>query len=382
MDSVVIAAGGTGGHVYPALAVAAELAGMSPGVPITFAGTSGGLESRVVPGAGYPFEAVRTAPWRRGRPWTIFSAAALAALGSMEARRMLARRRAGVVFSTGGYAAAPVLLAAFLARIPIVLHEPNARPGVVTRLFGRAAAQVTTGAEEAAQAFPPGRVRVTGVPVRRSVLAVPREEARRKLGLGEGFTVLVLGGSQGASALNAALEGAIPALGEAGIPLALVWLCGKRDFERSSAAARAARLAVKVFAYLDDMGSALGAADLVVARAGAGTVAELLAAGLPSILVPYPYAAADHQARNASVLAGRGAARVMPETELSPAALAGAISALARDGSSLAAMAESARALSRPDAASVVAGEILAVLTGVGPSTRPRDSLGAKGAAC
>ena len=216
------------------------------------------------------------------------------------------------------------------------------------------------------RAFPAGRVLVTGIPVRRSVLAVPREEARHRLGLGGEFTVLVLGGSQGAGAINGALVGALPLLRGAGAPLALVWLCGKRDFDRCSSAAESAGFPVKLFPYLDDMGMALGAADLAVARAGASTVAELLALGLPSVLVPYPHAASDHQARNAQVLADCGAARVLPETELTPESLAREISGLARDSAARAALSAGARSLGRPDAARAVAGEVLAVLAGGG----------------
>jgi len=364
MAAIVIAAGGTGGHLYPALAVAAELQAIAPDSPVVFVGTPGGMESRVVPAGGWTFLPVRAFPWRRARPWTIVSASLGAVAGSFSAMRILRRQDAGVVFSTGGYASAPVLLASAVSGVPIVLHEPNARPGVVTRIFGSVAARVTVGSAEAGRRFPKSRTEVTGVPVRRSLFAVGREEARKKLGLAGEFTLLVLGGSQGAGAINAALESALPRLAEARGRLSIIWACGKKDFDRARLAAASAPVPVKPYSYIDDMGSVLPACDAVVGRAGASATAEILAAGLPSLLIPYPFAAADHQRLNAEAIERAGAAKVLPEASLTPGLLAEEILALAGDGVKLASMAQCARATGKPDAARTVAQAVLSALMG------------------
>jgi len=360
VDAVVIAAGGTGGHLYPALAVAGELARLAPGLSVEFTGGAAGLEARVVPAESWPFTPFESAPWHRGRPLSMLTGGVRALRGAWRAKGWLRAKRARAVFSTGGFPGAPVLLAAAAARIPIVLHEPNLRAGIVNRVFGRVAACVTVGDEAAAGSFPRTRVRVTGVPVRRSVLEGDRARGRRMLGIeDEAFVVLVLGGSQGASAINRAVAEALPRLGSPGGPLSLVWLCGRAGEPAASAVADTAPVPVRVFGYLDDMASALAAADLVVARAGASTLAELSATGHPAILVPYPHAAADHQSRNAEAFARAGAAIVIPETELSGERLAAGIAALAGDRERLNTMARRSSALGRPDAARAVAQAIL-----------------------
>jgi UDP-N-acetylglucosamine--N-acetylmuramyl-(pentapeptide) pyrophosphoryl-undecaprenol N-acetylglucosamine transferase len=327
-------------------------------------GTENGFEARVVPAGGWEFEPVRARPWRRSRPWTLAGAALGAVAGAWKASRLLRRHHAGVVFSTGGYASAPVLLAAVVLRVPIVLHEPNAQPGVVTRIFGPLAARVTVVSDEAGRSFPRSRTEVTGVPVRRSLFTTGREEARKKLGLAGEFTLLVLGGSQGAGAINAALESALPLLAEARGRISIIWSCGRADFGRARAAAASAPVSVTAHSYIDDIGSVLPACDAVVGRAGASATAEMLVAGLPSLLVPYPFAAADHQRRNAEAIGRAGAARVLPESSLTGGLLAREILALAGDPAGLAAMADCARAAAKPGAARTVAGAVLAAMKG------------------
>lgn len=362
MASIVIAAGGTGGHVYPALAVAAELAELAPDSPIVFIGTATGLESRIVPAGGWTFEPVRAFPWRRSRPWTLVSASVGAVAGAWSAVRLLKKVNAGVVFSTGGYASAPVLLAAAVSGVPIVLHEPNARPGVVTRIFGRMASRVTVVSAEAGRRFPSSRTGVTGVPVRRSFASMGREEARKKMNLGGEFALLVLGGSQGAGAINLALESALPLLSGARGRLSIIWVCGKRDFDRARAAAGSAPVSVSPHSYIDDLGSVLPACDAVVGRAGASATAEILVSGLPSILVPYPFAAADHQRLNAEAIERAGAAKVLAERFLSGESLAHEILGLMSDPGKLAEMGRCARATGKPGAARTVAGEVLSAM--------------------
>jgi len=364
VGAVVIAAGGTGGHVYPALAAAREIALLDPSLDLLFLGSATGLEARVVPGEGFMFRPVSSGPWHRGRPWTILTGGLKALRGAVEARRAMREAGARAVLSTGGWAAAPALLAAFVGGIPIVVHEPNRAPGVVNRAFGRVAARVTVGDSDAARRFPAHRTVVTGVPVRKAVVEATREEARRRLGLGTASTVvLVMGGSQAARSINAATCEALPALAaERG--LELLWLCGASGLAECSAAAERAGVRAKVMAYLDDMGSGLAAADLAVARAGASTVAELAVARLPSVLVPYPQAAGDHQTANAQALERAGAAVLLSQASLSGAALAAAVLGLARDAGRRTVMAGHAGSLARPDAARRVAEETLATVRG------------------
>ena len=364
MASIVIAAGGTGGHVYPALAVAAELRALSPELEITFMGTEAGLESRVVPAGGWKFLPVKAYPWRRSRPWTLAIASLGAVTGAITASRILRRLGAGAVFSTGGYASSPVLLAAAVAGIPIVLHEPNAQPGVVTRMFGRMAARVTVVSGEAGRRFPASRTEVTGVPVRRSLFSVGREEARKNLGLAGEFTLLVLGGSQGAGAINTALVSALPHFKPAQGRLSIIWACGKKDYDRARDVARTASVTVKPFSYIDDMGTVLAASDAVLGRAGASATAEMLVAGLPALLVPYPFAAADHQRRNAEAIARSGAARVLPEASLTGESLAREVMALVDNPEMAEKMAAAARIAGKPDAARTVAGAVLSAMKG------------------
>ena len=264
------------------------------------------------------------------------------------------------MFSTGGYVSAPVLLAAASLRLPIVLHEPNRGPGLVNRFFGRMASRVAVGFEETAASFPAGRVRVTGVPVRRQILIRDREEARRALGLdGPAGVVLVFGGSQGASAINRVVIEALPRLASSLAGTALVWICGRKDRAECEAAARGSAMRVLLFEYLDDIGDALAAADVVVARGGGSTGAELLALGKPSVLVPYPHAAGDHQAKNAAALEREGAAVVLAERDLDGASLAETVAKLVADPFRRAELGRRAAAQGRPGAARAVAEMIL-----------------------
>ncbi len=364
---VVIAAGGTGGHVYPALAVAREIMELAPETEITFVGTATGLESRLVRDAGFRFQSVAASPWKRNSPATLVSGSLRAVRGAITASGILRRARVKVVFSTGGYVSAPTLLAAVIGRVPIVLHEPNAVPGVVTRIFSRWASVVTVGTESARRRVAGRRLRVTGVPVRRSLLESTREQIRRRFGIDDKTcVVIVMGGSQGSKAVNDAMAGALHRLESSSCPLAITWIRGGRETAPMPDRPTHPRVMVRVLEYVDDMGPLLREADLVVARAGASTVAELLAVGVPSILIPYPHAAEDHQRRNARDLAIAGATEVIEEPELTSALLAERILALAGDPGCRARMGEAARRAGRPDAARVIAAEVLGIMTGEG----------------
>jgi UDP-N-acetylglucosamine--N-acetylmuramyl-(pentapeptide) pyrophosphoryl-undecaprenol N-acetylglucosamine transferase len=352
---VVIAGGGTGGHVFPALALAEVLAGR--GVDVQMIGTAAGLEARVVPGAGYPLHTVAGAPVRGGGVTRALGGVLAAVRGVAAARRLLARLEPSVVVGVGGYASVAAVLAARLARIPTVLQEQNAIPGLANRLLGRLSRRICLGFAAAAGYFPRDRSVHTGNPIRAAVLR----------GTGPGTDLLVFGGSQGAHRINAAVVAALPQfaphLGTRGV----LHQTGVTELERVRRGYEAARVAADVRPFIDDMGSAYGRAALVVARAGAMSCAEVTARGLPAILVPYPHAADDHQRHNAATIVRAGAAEMILDAALDGPTLARAIVGLLDDPERCRRMAAASRTLGRPAAAAHVADEVLGVAAATGP---------------
>ena len=352
---VVIAGGGTAGHVFPAVALADRLSDDTD-VRVEFIGSSAGQEATLVPDAGYPFHGVAAAPLRR--ELSISSAKApFVAIGSVRACAPFVRD-ADVVVGMGGYASVPAALAARRARVPVVLHEQNAVPGLANRLLARIARSVGVSFADAAARFPVSvPVAVTGNPVRRQVLAVASTpeaiavQAWDALDLDPArATVVVFGGSQGALHVDQAIAGALEGLSSRG-DLQLLVLTGR---EKADVVARAAErpmdLRVRVLPYLERMELAYAVADLAVARAGATSIAEMTVCGLPSILIPYPHATEDHQTANARELVGAGAAELYADADLSSDGLARRILDLMDDDTRRAAMAARASAWSKPDA--------------------------------
>lgn len=354
---MIVAGGGTGGHLFPGLAVAECVAG-TDAAAVLFVGSTYGIEARVIPTTRFAF---RPLPIRglRGRGWR--GAAQLAVqlpAAVVSAWRIVGDFGADVVVGVGGYASFPVVLAAWLRRVPSVLLEQNAHPGLANRVLAKLARRVCTTFAEAAAYFPAGKVVLTGNPVRSFA---PTERAA-----GGAFTLLVFGGSQGAHHLNEAMADAADRLRAALPALRIVHQSGAADAAALRARYHALAMTAEVQPFIDDMGAAYAAADLVVCRAGATTVAELTVLGKPAILVPYPFAADDHQRANAEVLAARGAATVILDRELTGARLAEAIIELAGDRARLVNMAAAARALGVPDAAARVAATCRAVMRGGG----------------
>jgi UDP-N-acetylglucosamine--N-acetylmuramyl-(pentapeptide) pyrophosphoryl-undecaprenol N-acetylglucosamine transferase len=348
MTRVVIAAGGTGGHVFPALAVAAEL--RARGVEVHFLGTASGLEARAVPAAGFPLETVdmrglRGGGWRR---WAALPGALGRAVWA--ARSVLRRLRPAAVLAMGGYVAVPAGLAARLGGTRLLLHEQNAVPGLAIRALRGMAAAVFTGFPEAAEVLG-ARARWAGIPVRAELLALPAPEARYAEREGP-LRVLVFGGSQGARFLNQRVPAWLAGVGRA---VSVRHQAGERELDAVQAAYNDRGMAAEVTPFIDDMARAYAWADLVVCRAGAATVAELAAVGVPAVLVPYPYAVDDHQRRNAEALVSRGAALCVSQEEWDDAALAARLDGELGERARLAEMGEAARAFARPDAAAVVA---------------------------
>lgn len=324
---VVVTGGGTGGHVYPALAVARHLYDTHPGWEVLFIGSAAGPEAEVAGEYGVPFEGLDLSGLvGRGaldRPRALF----LFTRGVLRCRRILGEFRPACVVGTGGYAAAPACFAAKTLGIPIILHEMNYQPGIVTRILCRGAYAVAA-AQQGTEVLLPRRARVvvTGIPVRPEIEALAdsgwhaevREEACAVFGLERGReTLLVFGGSQGARALNDALWEVLPRLSERS-GLQVLHLTGKRAYEeprRSQAEERLAGkpLVYRAVAYVERMDLVYSVADMAVARSGAGTVAELVAASVPSVLVPYPYATGAHQEGNAELLGRLGVAKVIKQ---------------------------------------------------------------------
>ena len=353
--NVLIAAGGTAGHISPALALARALA-ETRHADVRFAGAPEGQEARLVPAAGFAFEPVEAAPFVRGISARNLTAPGVVLRSVRRARSLV--ERADVVVGMGGYVSVPVGIAALRARRPLVLHEQNAIPGLANRLFARPARAVALSFADAAAHLPRhARTVVTGNPVRRSITSVPAErerlakEAVDEFGLeADRRTIVVFGGSQGARRVNRAAAGAVRILADR-VDLQMLILTGPAHLELVRDAIPAGiALAVRVLPYLQRMELAYALADLVVCRAGASSVAEVAVCGLPSLLVPYPYATGHHQDANARALTRAGAAAVVADEAFTGALLASRIGELLADPARLSAMGERAGAWARPDA--------------------------------
>jgi UDP-N-acetylglucosamine--N-acetylmuramyl-(pentapeptide) pyrophosphoryl-undecaprenol N-acetylglucosamine transferase len=341
----LMAGGGTGGHVIPAIAVAQEL--QKRGHSVFFVGTERGLESRLVPAAG--FELRRIEIGGLNRVGVAQKLATLWRLPFVTAESMEFAREADAVFSMGGYVAGPPVIAAILRRRPVVVMEPNAIPGFTNRRIARFVARALVNFPETSRYFPPGRTEVTGMPVRAEFFEVkPRPRS-------ETLNVLVTGGSQGSRTLNRALQQSWPVFQRRGLRVRIVHQTGTQEFEATRDAFAQSGIDGEVVPFIRDMPAAFAQADLVICRSGAGTVSELAAAGKPSILVPFPFAADDHQTRNAQAMAEAGAARMLRDAEMNGDRLVHLIEEIS---GSLDRMGEAARKLARPGAASRAA-EIL-----------------------
>ncbi len=350
---VVLAGGGTGGHLYPALAVAERV--RAEGGTVLFVGTRRGLGARVVPEHGYRMAFVRARGLAGGVKGALL-AIAETTVGLAQSLVVLLREKPDLVIGSGGYVCVPVVLAASLLRIPAILLEQNAIPGKATRLLARVARKVCVSLPGSHHGLPRGRVEVTGNPVRQEILTRDRGQARQALDLAEGRTcVLVSGASQGAASLNRAVLQALPAWKAR--DWTILHLAGPSHLEEVSARARSlvsdSALDYRVIGYQEDMAGLYAAADLVVCRAGATTLAEVTSRGLPAILVPYPFAAERHQDRNAAVLEGHGAARVVAD-EVVEEALAQLVLDLVGDPGVMQRMARASRDLGHVDAAARV----------------------------
>ncbi|MGA7398428.1 MAG: undecaprenyldiphospho-muramoylpentapeptide beta-N-acetylglucosaminyltransferase [Candidatus Sulfotelmatobacter sp.] len=345
----ILAGGGTGGHVIPALAIANELK-KNYAAEVLFIGTARGIENRLVPAAGYPLQLVRVGALKNVSLMTRAKTAFDLPRAVWDAGRMLNEFAPDVVIGVGGYASGPAMMAALVKHIPTLAFEPNVVPGFANRVVARFVSGAAVHFEETAKYF--RHAQVTGVPVRRAFFDIPVLSSTKHGGTP---TLLVFGGSQGAHAINEAMIRCLPELRRQAPGIHIIHQTGERDYNDALAAYGELGESAEVFKFIEDMPGAFARADLVVCRSGASTVAEIAAAGKPAIFVPFPRAADDHQRVNAEALARSGAAVVVEESKLEGVWLAETISALLGDSRRLQGMSEAARGLAHPNAARDIA---------------------------
>lgn len=345
----LLAAGGTGGHVTPALEAARELS--ARGHRCVFVGTPRGVESRLVPRAGFELELLRTGPWNEVSLARKLRTLAMAPRALLSAAAIFDRHAPAAVFSVGGYASAPTIVVALARGVPLALLEPNAMPGLANRWAGPFADWAFVGFPQAARSFQSGKCEVIGIPVREEFFRLTKSKR------GEPPTLLITGGSQGAGRLNRAAAEALKIWAAAGRlrELRILHQTGTRDYEEVAEAYRIAGAQAEVRPFWDEMPRAFAQADLVVSRAGASAVGELCAAAKASILVPYPFAADQHQLRNARAMEQAGAARVELDAELDGRRLSEQVDRLFAEPGLIERMERAAAAMARPDASRRVA---------------------------
>jgi UDP-N-acetylglucosamine--N-acetylmuramyl-(pentapeptide) pyrophosphoryl-undecaprenol N-acetylglucosamine transferase len=352
----ILAGGGTGGHVIPAIAIAQELR-RRYAAEVLFIGTERGLEKRLVPAAGFPLQFVKIGALNKVGLSTRLKTMFNLPRALFDAGRMLNEFQPDVVIGVGGYASGPAMISALRRRIPTLAFEPNLVPGFANRMIARFVSAAAVHFEQTAQYF--RNPVVTGVPVRPAFFQIPRKPY-----VPATPTLLVFGGSQGARAINQAMVRAVPELMKRLPGLKVVHQTGERDYDQVYGAYAQAGIPAEVHKFIDDMPGFFARADLVLCRSGASTVAEIAAAGKPAVFVPFPLAADDHQRRNAEALEQAQAAVVIEETRLDEVWLVDSILALLEDPARLAGMAEAARAMAHPNAAKDIA-ELAAQVAGI-----------------
>ena len=364
--SVLIAGGGTGGHLYPGIAVARELMSRRSDVRVTFVGTASGIETRVIPREGLSLTLIRSAGLKGKSLPSIVRGIGLLPLSASDAWRVISSTRPSVVIGVGGYSSGPVVALAALRGIPTLLMEQNAMPGLTNRTLARVARAAAVTYEESL-AFFGGKGFVAGNPVRPEFFDETHVSGDDKGAYDEhgspqhAARVLVFGGSQGAHAINVAMVAAAPQLAAVTPRLAITHQTGERDVEMVRDGYRRAGLEARVEPFLFAMHGEMKAADVVVCRAGATTIAELAASGVAAILIPLPTATDDHQRKNAAALVRQGAAMMIEQRELTGDRLADAIVSLATDGARRHALKQAVRGFARRDAAKLIVDKVLEI---------------------
>lgn len=363
---IIVSGGGTGGHIYPAVTIANQIKEKQPDAEIIFVGTREGLECEIVPRYGYPIEFIEVAGFQRKLSLDTIKSAFKLLAGLIDALKLIRKIKPDLVVGTGGYVCGPVLFLAALQGIPTCIQEQNAMPGVTNKILAHFVKKVFLGYQEAGKYFGGNSEKIfTGNPIRKEILEVSRATAIEKFKLDPAKkTILVSGGSRGARSINDAM-----ALVETSLAgrsdVQVIHITGETGYEKFIGQVEKKVLMsdnIKVFRYMHDMPMALAAADLAIFRSGAIGLAELMARGIPSILVPYPYATANHQEHNARAVEGAGGAVVILDKELTGEILLKQIESLLADESKLQKMKDAAKALGRPEAAEDIARKVLALL--------------------
>jgi UDP-N-acetylglucosamine--N-acetylmuramyl-(pentapeptide) pyrophosphoryl-undecaprenol N-acetylglucosamine transferase len=365
---LIIAGGGTGGHLFPGIAVAEEFLARDRSNEVLFVGTERGIEARAVPAAGYRLEIISAAGIRGKGGFSQIKGIAMMIYGYAQSRKVLKAFRPDMVLGVGGYASLPMVLAARGMQIPRFIHEQNAIPGQTNRLLARFADRVFITLEESARYFPKESTLLTGNPLRKQILEMVEKanppsipplskggSERREQG---GFHLFIFGGSQGAHAINMAILDALPILKQSQTKLEIVHQTGENDHAEVTAAYRAAGLDARITPFISDMAAEYAQADLIICRAGATTIAEVTACGKTCLLIPFPHAVDDHQRRNAEALLKKDACFMMLERELTGETLAESIRTLAKDPDLVRRTGESAFILAKMDAAKIIVDEM------------------------
>jgi UDP-N-acetylglucosamine--N-acetylmuramyl-(pentapeptide) pyrophosphoryl-undecaprenol N-acetylglucosamine transferase len=374
---VGIAGGGTGGHVYPAIAVVESLSGVVEHVEITFVGTGRGLEKGIIGNLGYRMRRIISRPLPSRKNASFVFSLLCATVGFVQSLVIILRERFNVVIGTGGYASGPFVFAASVLGVPTLLIEPNSIPGRTTVLLARFVDEVALGFRESVRHFSKGtNLRVTGIPVRPRLLGARKTEGMRIFGFDpKKKTVFVFGGSRGASSINRAFVEAAEIL-QGKQEVQFLVQTGHKDYEYVSRALDKVDLSCKVYPYIDDIGCAYGVSELAVCRAGAATISELTACGLPSILIPYPHATWSHQEANARILETKGAAIVIKDEELTGKLLAQTIVNVISDPTTMGRMSVNSKKLARPDASGEIASRLVELATAKGRLAKLAAALG------
>ena len=358
MDKIVISGGGTGGHIYPAIAIANELRSLNPKLDIIFIGGKERLEAKIIPRYNFPFVAIPAEGFPRGLTLRWFKVIIKVLSGFINSIALLKQLKPKVVIGTGGYVCGPVLLGAVLLGIPAVIQEQNTVPGLTNRILGRFVDEIHIAFEEAAKYFKPERTLLIGNPIRREIANAKGDYG--KLGLNDAMlTIFVLGGSQGASRFSVAMMGALPLLEPFAHKIQIVHQARDDDIDEVKAQYASSNITNLVQPFFNNIHEIYSLTDLMVCRAGAMTLAEVTASGLPAIVVPYPYATADHQTKNAQAMQQNGAAILIKDEELTGERLAETIISLLEDEKTLAQMADASRKLGKPDATERIAKAVL-----------------------
>jgi len=348
---IIIAGGGTGGHLFPGLAIAKGFKGRNSGADIYFVGTEKGIESKILPEEGYPLKTIRIEPLTGHRVSRALISLGHLPLALLDSLRIIKEVNPDIVIGLGGYSSGPLLMVASLKGIPTLILEQNIIPGLTNRILSRFVDAIAINFESSRAFFPDRKTYLTGNPIREGIASVSKKEGLKAFGLDEGrFTILISGGSQGAHRINKAMTEAINYLDDLKDRIQIIHQTGDKDYNDINEFYISRGLRAVVLPFINRMADAYASADLVVSRAGAGTISEITACGKPSILIPYPYAAKNHQELNARILLNAGAAALILDNDLDGKRLASEIRFLIEDPERLWQMEKESKRLGVSDA--------------------------------